>query len=138
MKDPRFLDNRLRLENAKVLDEVLQGAIGLHDFDALMQRFLAIDAPIAPVNDVAQICADPNFIARENIASIDDAELGGPVRMQNVVGKFSATPGKIKAAGAKLGAHNREVLIEELGFTEAELAAAGIELGSPNKRAAAE
>ncbi len=135
VKDPRFIDNRRRLDNAKALDEVLQGAIGKIDFDDLMTMFLAIDAPIAPVNNVAQICADPQFIARENIASVDDEELGGPVRMQNVVGKFSATPGKIKTAGPRLGQHNREVLIKELGFTEAELTAAGIDLPKP-KRAA--
>jgi len=128
VKDPRFSDNRKRLDNAKVLDEALQGAIGQFNLDELTKRFLAVDAPIAPVNDVAQICADPQFIARENIATLEDAELGGKVRMQNVVGKFSRTPGRIRRTGAKLGAHNREVLIERLGFTEAEVKAAGVDL----------
>lgn len=135
IKDPRFVDNRTRLDNAKALDEVLQRAIGKVDLDELMKTFLAIDAPIAPVNDVAQICTDPQFIARENITAVEDEELGGPVRMQNVVGKLSATPGKIRSAGPMLGAHNREVLIDELGFTEAEVAASGIEITKP-KRAA--
>ena len=133
VKESRFIDNRVRLTNAKALDEVLQAAIGQFDLDELMRRFLAVDAPIAPVNDVAQICADPQFQARENIVTLDDEELGGPVRMQNVVGKMSATPGKIRKTGAKLGAHNREVLIEQLGFTEAEVAAAGVELGKGKK-----
>lgn len=129
-----FIDNRKRLENAKALDEVLQDAIGKLPLDELTRRFLAVDAPIAPVNDIAQIYADPQFQARENIVAVDDEELGGPVKMQNVVGKFSATPGKIKRAGPKLGEHNREVLINELGFTEAEVAAAGIELTKPAQR----
>ena len=126
-----FIDNRKRLENAKALDEVLQDAIGKLPLDELTRRFLAVDAPIAPVNDIAQIFADPQFQARENIVAVEDEELGGPIKMQNVVGKFSATPGKIRRAGSKLGEHNREVLIGELGFTEAEVAAAGIELGKP-------
>ncbi len=130
IKEPRFIDNRVRLSNAKALDEVLQAAIGKFDLDELMRRFVAVDAPIAPVNDVAQICADPQFQARENVITLQDEELGGPVRMQNVVGKFSATPGRIRQAGAKLGAHNREVLIGQLGFSEAEVAAAGIELAT--------
>ena len=132
-KEPRFIDNRVRLTNAKVLDEVLQAAIGQFDLDELMRRFLAVDAPISPVNDVAQIYADPQFQARENIVTLQDDELGGPVRMQNVVGKMSATPGKIRKTGAKLGAHNRQVLIGQLGFTEAEVKAAGIELGTAGK-----
>lgn len=122
-----FIDNRKRLENAKALDEVLQDAIGQLPLDELTRRFIAVDAPIAPVNDIAQIYADPQFQARENIVAPDE-ELGGPVKMQILVGKFSATPGKIKRAGPKLGEHNRDILITELGFSEAEVKAAGIEL----------
>lgn len=128
IKDARFLDNRLRLTNAVALDVELQAAIGQFDQAPLIERFLAHDAPIAPVNDVAQIMADPQFQARENVVTLEDEELGGPVRMQNVVGKLSATPGKIRRAGPKLGEHNREVLVGELEFTEAEIQAAGIEL----------
>ena len=128
VKDPRFSDNRVRLDNAAALDVELQAAIGQFNFDKLMELFLAVDAPVAPVNDIAQIFEDPQFQARENIATIHDDELGGPVRMQNVVGKFSETPGEITSAGPKLGAHNRRVLIEQLGFTEAELKEAGLEV----------
>lgn len=132
-QDPRFLDNRRRLDNARALDEVLQAGIGKLDQAELMQRFLAIDAPVAPVNDVAQICSDPQVLARENVATIEDEELGGPVRMQNVVGKLSATPGRIRRAGSRLGQHNREILIGRLGFSEAEVRAAGIELEKPRR-----
>ena len=128
VKNPLYADNRVRLDNAAALDTELQAAIGKLDFDDLMRRFLAIDAPVAPVNDIAQIFADPQFQARENIATVEDSELGGPVRMQNVVGKFSETPGAIESAGARLGAHNRQVLIDQLGFTEEEVKAAGLSL----------
>ena len=36
--------------------------------------------------------------------------------MQNVVGKFSRTPGEVKSTGPRLGAHNREILVEMLGY----------------------
>jgi len=48
--------------------------------------------------------------------------------MQNVVGKLSRNPGNIRHAGPPLGAHNREVLMEKLGFTEEELKATGYKL----------
>ena len=131
--EPRFLDNRLRLTHATELDEVLQAAIGKLDLDVLMERFIGNDAPISPVNDIAQITADPQFQARENIVAIQDAELCGPVKMQNVVGKLSATPGRIRRAGSILGAHNREVLIDQLGFSEAEVEAAGVALSKPRQ-----
>lgn len=129
VKDARFADNRVRLDNAAALDDALQDAIGRIDFEDLMTRFLEVGAPVAPVNDIAQIFADPQVQARENIATVHDDELGGPVRMQNVVGKFSATPGSIETAGPPVGAHNREILIEQLGFTEDEIRAAGLPLG---------
>ena len=132
-KDPRFLDNRLRLKYAKELDIELQAAIEKFEIDELIRRFEKAEAAVAAVNNIAQIFEEPQFIARENIVALPDEELGSPIRMQNVVGKFSKTPGRISHPGPRLGQHNREILIGELGFSEAEVKAAGIELGSPAK-----
>ena len=60
--------------------------------------------------------------------AVDDEELGGPIRMQNVVGRFSRTPGAVRHAGPRLGSSNREVLVDQLGFDEDELKAAGISI----------
>jgi formyl-CoA transferase len=124
--DIRFAKNHVRLSNRVVLDEYLQAAVERLDFDELIRRFDAAQAAAAAVNDVAQVLRDPQVIARENVVAIPDDELGGPVRMQNVVGKLSRTPGRIRGAGPRLGADNRAVLVEKLGFSEAELRAAGI------------
>ncbi len=126
--DPRFGDNRVRMENAAELDAELQSAIERFDLDSLIRRFEQHEAAVAPVNNVAQIFADPHYAARQNITAVPDEELGGPLRMQNVVGNFSRTPGAIRRAGPRLGEHNREVLVEELGFGEAELKDAGLPL----------
>ncbi len=126
--DPRFRDNRIRMENAAELDAELQSAVERFDLDALIRRFEQHEAAVAPVNTVAQIFADPHYAARQNITAVPDEELGGPLRMQNVVGNFSRTPGAIRRAGPRLGEHNREVLVEELGFSEAELKDAGLPL----------
>ncbi|MDP4023973.1 CoA transferase [Methylobacterium sp. NEAU 140] len=134
--DPRFATNRARLVNAAVLDEHLQAAIERFDRDDLLARFVEIGATAAPVNTVADIVADAHIGARENIVTLDDPELGGPLRMQNVVGKLSRTPGAIAAPGPRLGEHNRAVLIDQLGYTEDELAAAGIDLPEPGRAAA--
>lgn len=127
-KDPRFLDNRLRIRNAPALDDALQAAIRKFDRDELIALFDRFDATAAACNNVQEIFEDPHIQARENIVPIEDEELGGPIRMQNVVGRFSRTPGGIRHAGPKLGSSNRNVLIDELGFTEEELKAAGYEI----------
>ena len=126
INDPRFLDNRLRIQNAVALDEALQASIEMFDRDALLVLFDEFDAAAAPCNSIAEIFEDPHFKARENIVSVEDEELGEPIRMQNVVGKFSRTPGEIRHAGPKLGSSNRAILIEQLGFDEADLIAAGL------------
>ena len=126
INDPRFLDNRLRIQNAVALDEALQASIEMFDRDALLVLFDEFDAAAAPCNSIAEIFKDPHFKARENIVSVEDEELGEPIRMQNVVGKFSRTPGEIRHAGPKLGSSNRAILIEQLGFDEADLIAAGL------------
>ena len=128
VKDARFADNRVRLTNARALDVELQKAIERFDLDEIMRRFDQADAAVAPVNDIGQIAADAHFAARENITSVADSELGGRLRMQNIAGKFSDTPGAIRWAGAPVGAHNREILIERLGLDAAALRAAGIDI----------
>lgn len=120
-KDPRFIDNRLRIRNNHLLDPIIGRAVESFSFDALMEIFIACEAAVAPVNNIAQTFEDAHFQARENIVSVPDEELGGPVRFQNVAGKLSATPGRVLHAGPRLGSSNRAILIEELGFTETEL-----------------
>ena len=121
VKDPRFLDNRKRIEHAIELDKALQAAISKFDRDRLIQLFDQFDAAAAPCNNIAEIFEDPHFTARENIVSIEDAELGGPIRMQNVVGKLSKNPGAVRHAGPKLGSSNADILINRLGFSREEL-----------------
>jgi len=128
ISDPRFRDNRLRIENVEELDKNLQEAVGKQNLDELLAKLNEFEAAVSPVYNIKQIFEDPHYQARENICQVEDDELG-PIRMQNVVGKFSRTPGKIRHAGPKLGAHNREILMERLGYTEEELKAGGI--GSP-------
>ena len=127
-KDTRFSDNQVRLVNAAELDAELQRAIEQFDLDELIRRFIEHEAAISPVNNIEDIMNDPHIEARENIVALDDDELGAPLRMQNVVGKLSRTPGAIRHTGPRLGEHNREVLVDILGFDEAELRVQGIEL----------
>ncbi|MBP2293637.1 CaiB/BaiF CoA transferase family protein [Azospirillum rugosum] len=128
VQDPRFAENRERLKNAAALDVELQKAIGRFDFSDLQERFLHHQATVAPVNDIAAIFRDEHMAARQNIVALEDAELGGPLRMQNVVGKFSRTPGAIRSTGPRMGEHNREVLVGRLGIDAERLRAAGIRL----------
>ncbi len=128
--DPRFLDNRLRIQNAEALDDALQDAILEFDRDTLIQVFDECGAAVAACNNIAEIFEDPHFLARGNIVSVDDEELNGPLRMQNIVGNLSRTPGKIKHAGPRLGEHNKDILIDMLGFDPQRLIKEGYEISN--------
>jgi formyl-CoA transferase len=119
--DPRFTDNRLRMKNNPALDATLAAAVAKLDLDDVLQRFIKCGAAAAPVNNIAQIFEDPHFIARENIVTVEDEELGGPVRFQNIAGKLSATPGEVRHSGPRLGSSNREILMGRLGLTEEQM-----------------
>ena len=121
ISDKRFLDNRLRIDNAIELDDALQKAILKFDQVTLMNMFDKFGAPVAACNNIEEIFEDEHFKSRQNIVDVDDNELGGYLKMQNVVGKFSRTPGEIRHAGPQLGEHNFEVLVKMLGFSEEEL-----------------
>jgi crotonobetainyl-CoA:carnitine CoA-transferase CaiB-like acyl-CoA transferase len=129
--DPRFTDNRQRLRNVQALDDAIQAAVSRFDLAELLARSEERRCTMSPVNDVAQIMADRHIQSRENIRAIFDEELGCELRMQDVVGKLSASPGAIRHPGPRLGQHNREILVERLGYSEAALAEAGITLDLP-------
>lgn len=125
LNDDRFASNRARLTNAEALEEELQKSIAEFDYDDLWSRFMHNDAAIAPVNSVAQAMDDVHVAARKNVAVVPDDELGGPLKMQNIVGLLSRTPAEIAWSGPRLGEHNQEILVEQLGYTENELLASG-------------
>lgn len=125
-RDARFRTNRERIQNVDALDDVIQSAITKLDRDELIARLESRKGVVAPVNNIADIFADPHIVARENIATVYDEELNRPVRMQNIVGRFSRTPVSIRSTGPRVGENNREILIDELGFDPDELAAAGL------------
>lgn len=129
VSDPRFSDNRKRLSNVEALDDEIGKAVAQLTLTELLERSRQLQSTIVPVNDVARIVADEHIQARENICAVYDDELDTLLNMQNVVGKLSSSPGEIRHPGPRLGQHNREILVERLGYSEEDIAQAGIVLG---------
>jgi crotonobetainyl-CoA:carnitine CoA-transferase CaiB-like acyl-CoA transferase len=119
--DPRFKTAAGRIAHVEEIDRVVGGWIGARTLEDVIATFEEYEGAIAPIYDVAQIFADPQFEARRDIVAVPDEELG-PIRMQNVFPILSRTPGEIRHAGPRLGAHNAEIYGGELGLSEAEIA----------------
>jgi crotonobetainyl-CoA:carnitine CoA-transferase CaiB-like acyl-CoA transferase len=119
LADPRFVDNPSRVRHRDALDEVVARAIGALTMAELRERLEAHEVGFSPIYDIADVFDDPHFAVREAIVQVHDEELG-EVRMQGVVPRFSATPGKVRRAGPAIGEHNAEVY-GKLGFGEDEI-----------------
>ena len=118
--EPWFGSGAERAKHADILDEYVGGWIASHDFDQVVEKFEEAEAAVAPIYDISQIMVDPQYQALGSIVSVDDPELGS-VKMQNVMFRMSETPGRIQWAGRGLGADNRSVFGDELGFSDEQL-----------------
>ncbi|MEM7049260.1 MAG: CoA transferase [Acidobacteriota bacterium] len=125
--EPWFASGAERAKHAEALDAMVGGWIAERPRDEVVRAFEEAQAAVAPIYDIRDIYQDPQFQALDTITTVEDDELG-PLRMQNVLARFSATPGSIRWAGRAIGADNAEVYGElGLGAEElADLAAGGV------------
>ncbi len=106
--DPRFATNPARVANRDAIDARVSAAIGQLTLAQLRARLEAAEVGFSAINDIADVFADPQMIAREAIVKVADTELG-ELRMQGVVPRFSDAPGAVRSAGPAIGQHNEEV-----------------------------
>jgi crotonobetainyl-CoA:carnitine CoA-transferase CaiB-like acyl-CoA transferase len=132
IEEPWFAAGFSRAEHADELDAAVGGWIAERSTAVVVQEFEAAGAAIAPVYKPSDLLADPQVAAREMVTTVPDPDLG-PMRMQNVLWRMSATPGAIRFTGRAKGADTRAVLVDDLGTPEDEYAAllaAGV-IGEP-------
>ncbi|MFK0021969.1 CaiB/BaiF CoA transferase family protein [Streptomyces sp. NPDC090798] len=119
IEEPWFATGADRARHADVLDEAVGTWIARHRRAEVLDAFEKAEAAVAPVQDVRDVMEDPQYAALDTITTVTDPELG-PLRMQNVLFRLSATPGAIRWTGRPHGADTNAVLTE-LGLSEAEI-----------------
>ncbi|GAA1209611.1 CaiB/BaiF CoA transferase family protein [Prauserella alba] len=119
--EPWFASGRTRAQHADELDEAVGGWIAERDAEDVIAAFNEAEAAIAPVYDVSDVVADPQFQTLGTVLDVPDPELG-TVAMQNVLARLSDTPGEIRWAGPRLGEHTHEILTEA-GVSTGDIAA---------------
>ncbi len=119
--EPWFATGHQRAEHADELDDAVSAWIGARPADEVVAEFEKAEAAISRVYDVRGVLADPQYAALGTVRTVQDDELG-PVRMQNVLFRMSATPGAIRWPGRRHGADTDEVLAA-VGVTPEQLAA---------------
>jgi formyl-CoA transferase len=125
--DPRFSDNRARVENAAALKSEVAAWTARFTKHEVALRLEAAGVPGGPVLDTAELLQDPHLVERGFVKTIEHPE-HGEVPMLGWAPRLSASHVELQAAPA-LGAHTDEVLGADLGLdpaTIAELRAGGV------------
>jgi len=118
--DPKFIDNSARVENSVECNGVVGTWIAQHTRDEVIEHFDKHGVAYSAVFDMEDAFRDLQYRAREAMVRVPDPDLGEAI-VQNVVPKFSATPGSVDFLGRKLGEDNEEILCGELGLTREKL-----------------
>ncbi|HUZ55122.1 MAG TPA: CoA transferase [Streptosporangiaceae bacterium] len=119
--EPWFADGTSRARHAEELDSYVADWIARRTRSEVIEAFERAEAAVAPVYDVRDVLADPQYQALGTVTTIDDEDFG-PLRMPNVMFRMSGTPGAIRWAGRSVGADNESVFCGRLGLTADELA----------------
>jgi crotonobetainyl-CoA:carnitine CoA-transferase CaiB-like acyl-CoA transferase len=96
--DPRFATFSGRMEHRAELEAVMVRWCAQRPQSEVLDTFTAAEAAIGPVMDMADISADPHYIAREAIVTVEDTP------MQGLIAKLSATPGALRWQGRTIDA----------------------------------
>jgi len=108
IEEPWFASGGGRAAHADILDDAVGGWIAERTAAEVIAAFEAAQAAVAPIYDVADVMADPQYQALESLVAVPDPDFG-PVVMQNVLFRLSDTPGAVVTTGPRLGEHNAEV-----------------------------
>jgi crotonobetainyl-CoA:carnitine CoA-transferase CaiB-like acyl-CoA transferase len=119
--EPVFIDNASRVAHREALAARIEGIMCTEPRAYWLERLEAHDVPCGPINDYAQVFADPQVLAREMVVETEHPTLG-PMRTLGSPIKLSATPPDVTRRAPMLGEHTDEVL-SAAGFGAADISA---------------
>jgi len=117
--DPSLADNAGRDARAAEIYGTIDDWVARHDAAEVVERLKAADVPTSPVYSIADMMADPQFIARQMFESLPLPD-GACVKAPGIVPRLTGTPGSTEWPGPALGAHTREVLVS-LGYSPGQI-----------------
>ncbi|WP_278942066.1 CaiB/BaiF CoA transferase family protein [Pseudomonas helleri] len=118
--DPRFVSNKQRVANRAVLVPLIRQATVFKTTAQWVEQLEAVGVPCGPINEMAQVFADPQVQARGLAFELPHVlaglvpQVGSPIRL-------SETPVEYRRAPPLLGEHTQEVLARVLGVTTVDL-----------------
>ena len=107
--DPRFVSNKQRVANRAVLVPLIRQATVFKTTAEWVSQLEAVGVPCGPINDLAQVFADPQVQARGLAMQLPHALAGLVPQVASPI-RLSGTPVEYRNAPPLLGEHTQEIL----------------------------
>ena len=119
--DERFATSVARIRNRDTLVPILEAYFAGCVTKDCLQALIKADIPAGPINNIAQVFADPQVVSRDLHKSIPD-RTGDPMDMIANPIRYAREPISSYLPPPRLGEHTDEVLRERLSYSDAQLA----------------
>ena len=119
--DARFASTAARRDRRDEVAAIIQGWTAERPRADVVSRLTAAGVPAAPINNVAEMVADPQVQAREMFVEVDHPVFGR-LKTTGTPLKLSETPGRVRSLAPLPGEHNEEVFVGLLGHSRDDLA----------------
>ena len=110
-----------KLKEVMGVEELEQEAVKEHvkamSRDEAVKFFSDVGLPVAPVYWASESIKDPHVRARDMFVDIEHPKMG-KYEAINFPVKMSESPGKVTSYAPLLGEHNKQVVMDYLGYTE--------------------
>ena len=113
--DPRFSTNKLRVANRAELVPLIRQLTVFKTTAEWVAQLEAVGVPCGPINDLAQVFADPQVRARGLAMQLPHALAGLVPQVASPI-RLSETPVEYRNAPPLLGEHTQQVLEQVLGL----------------------
>jgi formyl-CoA transferase len=118
--DPALADNAGRVARVAELDAAIGAWTAQRDVAEVLARLDAASVPAGRIYSVADIAADPHYLARGMLQTIAMGD-GDALQVPGIVPKLSRTPGAQRRNAPRLG-QDTDAVLAEIGLTPAQIA----------------
>ena len=119
--DPEYATAAARRDRRDAIGIIIQEWTAKRPKAEVVEILANAGVPAAPVNNMAEMVADPQVQAREMFVEHDDPTYGR-LKLTGTPLKMSRTPGRVRSLAPRPGEHNEDIFVGLLGHSREELA----------------